>query len=100
MSVGSILSLGLGAFSDVNHLVTLGYTPGIGLAPVVIPDTTVFAPPRAPVDFVFNSGYIAGFRVPKFRAPNKPAHPRVTKQPQDTDLKEMMGLYAMWRDAA
>lgn len=28
MSAGAILTLGLGAFSDVNHVVTLGYNTG------------------------------------------------------------------------
>lgn len=33
MSVGAVLTLGLGSFSDVNHVVTLGY--GTGAAPTV-----------------------------------------------------------------
>lgn len=39
MTVGAILTLGLGTFSDVNHLVTLGY--GTGAVPVT---PTVDAP--------------------------------------------------------
>lgn len=37
MTVGTILTLGLGAFSDVNHLVTLGY--GTGATPTPTPPT-------------------------------------------------------------
>lgn len=39
MTPGAILTLGLGAYSDVNHLVTLGY--GTGATPPVPNDITV-----------------------------------------------------------
>lgn len=105
MSAGSILSLGLGSFSDVNHLVTLGYTPGIGLAVVVPPVAedvpTIIPPPRAPVDFVLNGGYLAGVRVPRFRKVNKMVKPGpLPRQPEDVELQEMMSLHAMWKRAA
>lgn len=37
MSVGAILTVGFGSFSDVNHVVTLGYTPGVAPAPSPAP---------------------------------------------------------------
>lgn len=103
MSAGSILSLGFGSFSDINHVVTLGYTPGIGLAAVVPPAAdvvTIIPPPRAPVDFVLNGGYLAGVHVPRFRKVNKMIKGPLPRQPEDVELREMMGLFAMWKRAA
>lgn len=39
MTVGAILTLGLGTFSDVNHLVTLGYETGATPPPTPTPAT-------------------------------------------------------------
>lgn len=39
MTIGAILTLGIGAFSDVNHVVTLGY--GSGATPTPTPTPTV-----------------------------------------------------------
>lgn len=55
MTIGAILTLGLGAYSDVNHLVTLGY--GTGGAPAPTPPTP---PPAAPQ--ANSGGYFYGRR--------------------------------------
>lgn len=99
-AVGSILTLGLGEFSDINHVVTLGYgiglttePPGIGLS-----DTDHFQV-RAPTDYLYIGGE-PQFPISRFRGSHRigPPEKRVGISPDE--LKEMAAVYSQWRKAA
>lgn len=66
----------------------VGEEPGIGLA---TPPTAA----RAPVDFIFYTGDLGQ----RFRTPRLNLVKRSPKR-EDSDLAEMMDLYARWRKAA
>jgi hypothetical protein len=96
MSSGSILSLGLGEFSDINHVVTLGYGAGIGIA-AATPPVSVDDPVRArrpTIDFVIG----AGVYKPPIVAHEPHHHKPVISDVNE--LKEMMEIYERWRKAA
>jgi hypothetical protein len=89
MSSGSILSLGLGEFSDINHVVTLiaAATP-----PVSVDDPVRARRPT--IDFVIG----AGVYKPPIVAHEPHHHKPVISDVNE--LKEMMEIYERWRKAA
>jgi hypothetical protein len=93
MSPGAILTRGIGIYSDINHVVTLGY--GIATpTPTPTPTPTVDIPRTAsrvaPVDFVQLSGGMFVQKMPSKKEPRLHVG-------EPAELAEMMELYSRWK---